>query len=188
VLYKINIAQQDSSAAFRYFVLAKQYEDSLFLDEKQKTLTSLELQYKFEKNEQDLMLARQRRNVAIIIISGCLLFSLIIIVLILNQLRLKAKKLQLEKEVHERELEFKNKEMVINVMSLMKKNEMLAELSEKLILLEKEANSDESRDTIKKVAREVQKSQEEEIWKEFSTRFKEVHGDFYDKLLKDIRH
>jgi hypothetical protein len=104
--------------------------------------------------------------------------------LILNQLRLKAKKLQLEKEVHERALEFKNKEMVINVMSLMKKNEMLAELSEKLIQIEKEATSDESRDTIKKVAKEVQKSQEEEIWKEFSTRFKEVHGDFYDKLLK----
>jgi tetratricopeptide (TPR) repeat protein len=184
VLYDIFLSQKDSSAAFRFFVLEKQYRDSLFLDEKHKTLTSLELRYKFEKNEQDLKLARQRRNIAIIIISGCLLFSLIIIVLISKQLRLKAKKMQLEKDAHERELEFKNKEMVLNVMSLMKKNEMLAELSEKLVQIEKEANSEESRDTIKKVARELQKSQEDEIWKEFSTRFKEVHGDFYDKLLK----
>ena len=89
----------------------------------------------------------------------------------------------LEKEVHEREIEFKNKEMVINVMSLMKKNEMLAELSEKLVHIEQEATSSESRETIKKVARELQKSQEEEIWKEFSTRFKEVHGEFYNTLL-----
>jgi tetratricopeptide (TPR) repeat protein len=184
VLYKISLSKRDSSEAFRYFILAKEYEDSLFLDEKQKTLSSLELRYQFEKNEQELVLARERRNIAIIVISGCLLFSLIIIFLISKQLRLKAKKLQLEKEVHEREIEFKNKEMVLNVMSLMKKNEMLAELSEKLIHIEKEATTDESRDTVKKVAREVQKSQEEEIWKEFSTRFKEVHGDFYNKLLK----
>jgi hypothetical protein len=43
---------------------------------------------------------------------------------------------------------------VLNVMSLMKKNQMLAELSEKLIRIEKEAVTEESRDTIKKVARE----------------------------------
>jgi tetratricopeptide (TPR) repeat protein len=184
MLYKIKISQKDSIAAFRYFALENQYNDSLFLDEKQKTLTSLELQYQFEKNEQDLKLARQRRNVAIIVISGCLFFSIIIIFLILKQLRLKAKKLQLEKIAHERELEFKNKEMVLNVMSLMKKNEMLADLSEKLILIEKEATSPESKDTLKKVAKELQKNQEEEIWKEFSTRFKEVHGEFYDHLLK----
>jgi tetratricopeptide (TPR) repeat protein len=184
IINRIHLSKKDSSTAFRYFVLEKQYQDSLFMDEKQKSLAALELLYQFEKNEQDQQLARQRRNVAIIIISGCLLFSMIIIILILNQLRLKAKKMQLEKAAHERELEFKNKEMVLNVMSLMKKNEMLAELSEKLIHIEKEATSSESRDTIKKVARELQKSQEEEIWKEFSTRFKEVHGDFYDKLLQ----
>jgi tetratricopeptide (TPR) repeat protein len=184
ILYKNSLLKHDSLAAFRYYVLEKQYQDSLFLDEKQKTLTALELQYQYEKNEQELNLARQRRNVAIIIISGCLFFSLIIIFLISKQLRLRAKKMQLEKAAHERELEFKNKEMVLNVMSLMKKNEMLAELSEKLILIEKEATTDDSRETIKKVARELQKSQEEEIWKEFSTRFKEVHGDFYDKLLR----
>jgi tetratricopeptide (TPR) repeat protein len=184
VLYHISISVKDSAAAFRYFILEKQFQDSLFFNEKQKNLTALELQYKFEKNEQELVMERERRNVAIIIISGCLLFSIAIIFLISKQLRLKAKKLQLEKEVHMRELEFKNKEMVLNVMSLMKKNEMLAELSEKLVHLAKEAPTEESRDTIKKVAKEVQKSQEEEIWKEFSTRFKEVHGEFYDKLLK----
>lgn len=184
VLSRIYLGSGDSVAAFRYFMLEKQFEDSLLLDEKQKILTGLELQYQFEKNEQDLNLARQRRNVAIIVISGCLFFSIIIFFLILKQLRLKAKKLLLEKVASERELEFKNKEMVLNVMSLMKKNEMLADLSEKLIRIEKEATSPESKDTLNKVAKELQKNQDEEIWKEFSTRFKEVHGEFYDKLLK----
>jgi hypothetical protein len=92
--------------------------------------------------------------------------------------------MQLEKAGFEREMDFKNKEMVLNVMSLMKKNEMLSGLSEKLIKIEKEATSEESKETIQKVAHELKKSQEEEIWKEFSYRFKEVHGEFYDKLLQ----
>lgn len=184
LLNKLYIERKDSISAFRYFIIERQYQDSLFHDEKQKTLASLELQHQFEKNEQNAKLARQRRNIAIIIISVCLVFSIIIIILILKQLRLKARKLQLEKENHEKELEFKNKEMVINVMSLMKKNEILTELSEKLIHIEKESTSAESKDTIQKVARELQKSQDEEIWKEFSYRFKEVHGDFYSKLLQ----
>lgn len=184
IMNKLYLVRKDSVAAFRFFILEKQYQDSLFLDEKQKTLSKLELQYQFEKNEASARTARQKRNVAIIIISGCLFFSMIIIVLILKQLRLKAKKLQLEKLNHEKELEFKNKEMVLNVMSLMKKNEMLAELSEKLVHIEKETSSAESKDTINKIARELQKSQEDEIWKEFSHRFKEVHGDFYNTLLQ----
>lgn len=183
MLNRLYLANHDSVRAFRYFILEKQYRDSLFLDEKQKTLTRLELQYQFEKNERILENARQRKNVVIFIISGCLIFSVIIIVLILKQLRLKAKKQQLEKENFEKELEFKNKELVLNVMSLMKKNEMLADLSEKLIRIDREVTTSDGKNTIQKVAKELQKSQEDEIWKEFSLRFKEVHGEFYDKLL-----
>jgi len=183
-LYKLYLAKNDSTAAFKYFILEKQYNDSLFLDEKQRTLAKLELQYQFDKNEEAQKVARQRKNILILIISGCLFFSLVIFILIIKQLRLKAKKLQLEKAGFEKELEFKNKEMVLKVMSLMKKNEMLADLSEKLNRIDEEATSEESKETIRKVAGELQKSQEEEIWKEFSIRFKEVHGEFYDKLLQ----
>ena len=92
--------------------------------------------------------------------------------------------MELEKAGFEKELEFKNKELIINVMSLMKKNELLTDLSEKLIKIEEESTSAESKNTIKKVAHELQKSQDDEIWKEFSIRFKEVHGDFYNRLLQ----
>jgi tetratricopeptide (TPR) repeat protein len=184
ILNKLYVEQKDSAMAYRYYVLENQYKDSLFLAEKQKTLIKLELQYQFEKNEQELKIAKQRRNVVILIISGALFFCVIIILLIWNQLRLRAKKHQVEQAKYEQELEFKNKEMVLNVMSLMKKNEMLAELSEKIVAIEKESSSPESRETIKKIAVELQKSQADEIWKEFSVRFKEVHGEFYNHLLQ----
>jgi hypothetical protein len=112
-----------------------------------------------------------------------LLSAIIILFLIWNRQKDRAINAILAKENLEKELDFKNKEMVINVMSLMKKNEMLADLSEKLIKIDHEATTQEGKDTIAKVAKELQKGQEEEIWKEFSMRFKEVHGEFYDKLL-----
>lgn len=184
ILTKLYLAEKDSIRAFRYFIIEKQYKDSLFLDEKQKALTRLELQQQFEKNEYNLKIARQKRNVIIFIVSGALLFSLIIIILILKQLKLKARQMEMEKESHHKEIEFKNKELVLNVMSLMKKNEILTELSEKLIKIEEESTTPDSKVTIKKVAQELQKSQDEEIWKEFSLRFKEVHGEFYNTLLQ----
>lgn len=184
ILTKLYLAEKDSIRAFRYFIIEKQYKDSLFLDEKQKALTRLELQQQFEKNEYNLKIARQKRNVIIFIVSGALLFSLIIIILIIKQLKLKARQMEMEKESHHKEIEFKNKELVLNVMSLMKKNEILTELSEKLIKIEEESTTPDSKVTIKKVAQELQKSQDEEIWKEFSLRFKEVHGEFYNTLLQ----
>jgi tetratricopeptide (TPR) repeat protein/DNA-binding CsgD family transcriptional regulator len=182
-LYQLNMMKKDSAAALKYFSLEQQYQDSLFLEEKQKKLTALELQHQFEKSEQLRKIERQRRTIAGGIIAGILFFSLIIMFLVIKQLRLRAKKLQLEKAGFERELEFRNKELVLNVMSLMQKNELLADLSEKLIKIDESSTTPESKDTIKKVARELQNSQEKEIWKEFSHRFKEVHGEFYEKLL-----
>jgi tetratricopeptide (TPR) repeat protein len=182
-LTKSFLSRRDSVTAFRYFIIEKQYKDSLFLAEKQKTLKKYELQEQMEKNDHELKIARQRRNLVILIISGCLLFSIIIILLILKQLRMKTRQAALEKSTYEKELEFKNKELILNVMSLMKKNEFLTDISEKLIKLEQESSSPESKNTIRKVAGELQKSQDEEIWKEFSIRFKEVHGDFYNRLL-----
>lgn len=186
ILNEIYLTRQDSSTAFRYFILSKQYKDSLALDEKQKTLAKFDLQYRFEKNEQRIKEEKLRKNIAIAIISGFLFFSIVIIFLIWKQMRLRARKQQLEKEKYEKEIEFKNKELVINVMSLMKKNELLTELSEKLLRIEKEVNAEEGKATIRKVAVELQKGQEEEVLKEFSLRFKEVHSEFYDKLLKQF--
>ena len=103
--------------------------------------------------------------------------------MILNHIRLKAKKTRLEKVGLEKELAFKRKELTLNVMSLMKKNEIFSSISEKLMDVAKEATSVETKAAIKKIGRELQKGQEVELWKEFTVRFKEVHSEFYNSLL-----
>jgi tetratricopeptide (TPR) repeat protein len=183
LLHRLSLSMKDTLKAYHYAILESQLNDSLTSGEKQKTLTKLEAQYQFEKDQADKAIAQQRKDYISIILIILLLSGIIILFLIWGRQKVRVRNTILEKESLKKELDFKNKEMVLNVMSLMKKNELLADLSEKLIKIDHEATTPEGKDTIKKVAKELQKSQEEEIWKEFSLRFKEVHGDFYDKLL-----
>jgi DNA-binding CsgD family transcriptional regulator len=184
LLRRLSLAVRDTLKAYNYAILENQIKDSITNGEKQKTLTKLEAQYQFDKEQTRKTLAQQKKDYVTVIIIILLVSGIVILLLIWGRQKVKAKNAILRKESLEKELEFKNKEMVLNVMALMKKNEMLADLSEKLIRIEGEAKTDEGKDTIKKVAKELQKSQEEEILNEFSLRFKEVHGEFYDKLLE----
>ncbi|MBK7214888.1 MAG: tetratricopeptide repeat protein [Bacteroidales bacterium] len=183
ILTDTYLQQKDTIKAFRYYKLENTLKDSLLQGERQKTLTKLELQYQFEKNEQKEKIREQRRMVIVSVIILCLVFSIIIIILILNHIRLKAKKSLLEKENLQQELDFKKKELTLNVMSLMKKNEIFSDISEKLMALAKESGSQDTKSAIRKIGRELQKGQEDELWKEFTLRFKEVHSDFYNSLL-----
>lgn len=183
LLHKGYLQLKDTINAYRYFWIENKWQDSLSIGEKQKTLTRLELQYQFEKNEQKEKTREQRRMVIVSVIILCLVFGIIIIVLILNHIRLKARKSLLEKENLQQELDFKKKELTLNVMSLMKKNEFISDISEKLMALAKESGSQDTKAAIRKIGKELQKGQEDELWKEFTLRFKEVHSDFYNSLL-----
>jgi DNA-binding CsgD family transcriptional regulator len=106
-----------------------------------------------------------------------------IILLISNQLRLKAKKNRLEKKTLEQELDFKKKELILNVLSLMKQNEMFADISRKILQYEGQVQNPETLEILNTIGSKVRKSNEKQGLKEFSLRFKEIHKDFYDTLL-----
>jgi hypothetical protein len=184
LLHQIYLEKKDTLTAYKYLYLESRWKDSLDMTEKEKTLASLELQYHFDKVEQQEQAARQKRTIFAIVLFALMAFVIIIILLIVNQLRLKAKKAQLENESLEKELDFKKKEITLNVMSLMKKNEMLSDISKKIVHYQEEARHDETRDFLQRVGKDILRSSEEESLKEFSLRFKEVHKDFYDSLLR----
>jgi tetratricopeptide (TPR) repeat protein len=186
LLHKIYLNKKDTLSAYKYSILENQWKDSLSLGEKQKTLARLELQYQFDKKEQILRTEKQRRNFVIAILVLCIVFSILIIILLRMRHNLREKKLQLEQESLIKDLDFKKKELTLNVMSLMKKNELITLIANKILQIENETSSDETRSALKKVAKELQKCTEEETLKEFSKRFKEVHDDFYDSLLKNF--
>jgi len=186
ILHKIYLYKNDTINAYKYLNLQYLTKDSLNLKENRINLSKLELEYEFEKKEQKARLEQQKNKLYISLVIITLLVILIIIILILVNQRIKTKNALIEQQNLEHELEMKNKEMTTNVMSLMKKNEMLSILSDKLIELKNKAVNDEVKRAVTKIAIELQKTADAEIYKEFEYRFNQIHVGFYDKLLKDF--
>ena len=114
------------------------------------------------------------------------LSTLVFIVLLVLRYRIKSRYSKIKEQKLEDEIEYKNKELTTNVMSLMKKNEMLSEITDKLIEVESQAVKEETKTALKRIAIDIEKSTQEKIWEEFEVRFKQVHSDFYEKLISQF--
>lgn len=183
ILKKSYAIQNDSIKSLHYQVLELQMKDSLNIEESQTELSKLELQYELQKEDQKQHIIQQRKDLINIIVLISLIFIIIVIILFLGRLRIKSRAMMLENDKLEMNLELRNKELTANVMSIMKKNETLSKIASKLKLIQKEAVKDETKLAIKKITRELNRAVDEEPWEEFELRFKQVHSDFYNKLI-----
>ncbi len=184
LIQRVYLQKGDKVNAYKFLVLQYQMKDSLVLMGNKAELAKLELIYEFDKKEQAKHIEQQRKDLIGLTVMISLLLGLIFIILTLFRLRIKAKNSLLKQQRLEHELEFKNKELTTHVVSLMKKNEVLSTISDKLISIRNDAVKDETKCAINKISKEIQKTTEEEIIEEFELRFKEVHNDFYDKLIQ----
>lgn len=183
LLHKIYLIKNDTIKAYRYAIIEDKEEDSLVVLLNQKEVYKLEFQYSYEKSDKIKQIARQKKENLMVVIILSLVSGLVIILLIFSRYRIKAKSVAIEKRSIEKELEFKNKELTINLLSLIKKNEMLSEISNKMVEIGKVAKKDETKDAINKISRELRNSSDDKMMKEFSLRFQEIHSGFYETLL-----
>jgi tetratricopeptide (TPR) repeat protein len=183
ILHQIYMTKKDTINAYKYSIINFQARDSLEAMQSQKTLFRLEYQYNYEKQDKERKLKQQRSYFILGFIILGLLSGIIIIFLVYSRQRIKIKNALLEKQKMASDLNFKNKELTINLMALMKKNEMHAEISKKLLLIEKKVPKDKLHDAIIQLNKELKQTSDEKIWKEFALRFNEINSEFYDKLL-----
>lgn len=183
-LHNFYVRKNDLKNAYKYGMIQYQVKDSLGLEESMTKLSKLELQYNFEKKNQEEQLIRQRKDFITIIIIISLILAMIIVLLLMARQKMKAKNDRLMKQKLQDEVDFKNKELTLNVLNLVRKNEILSDISGRLMLIESEAVKEETKNAIIKIAHDLQKSTEDEIWEEFELRFKQVHGEFYEKLME----
>jgi len=183
-LHGIYIEQNDTTAAYKYSIIENVAKDSLTAAKNESMISKFELQYRYEKVEYEKQLAQQAKNSIITIIFICLFLGLIILFLLFTHHRMKAKKIAVEKLSIEKELGFKNKELTINLMSLMKKNDLIADISTELVEMEKEATSTEIKKVLSLMSKKIRQNSDDKILREFSSRFQEVHSGFYESLLQ----
>jgi hypothetical protein len=106
--------------------------------------------------------------------------------MLISRHRLRVKNEQIERRRLNMELETRNKELAANVMSLIRKNELLSSMGDKLMEIQNNAVKVETKTAIKKIASELQDTTDNEIWDEFEIRFKQVHSEFYEKLISQF--
>ncbi|MDC6365633.1 MULTISPECIES: LuxR C-terminal-related transcriptional regulator [Flavobacteriaceae] len=88
----------------------------------------------------------------------------------------------LEKEKLAKEIRLKQNELASTTLNIAKKNEMILELKNMLVMnKDKFSNSLRYRSFIKKLNNSIQDTED---WKRFEVNFKELHEDFFERLLK----
>lgn len=186
-------AAGNATEAYNYYKKYKLFDDSLKQESNTSLLTFMEMELEYDKKQSRLELENkevkiksQRKNFFITTLSGLILFLLIIVYFVHRIQKAKAQSIRLEKQNVEKELEHKNREMAANVMSLIKKNEILKGISKKMLEVEKSAIRVETKKAIHTLSREIQESRDVELWKEFDVRFKQVHGSFYSNLIEQF--
>lgn len=184
LLHQLFLLKSDTNRAYRYAMIEDKAKDSLSVLKNQKELYKLEFQYNFEKMDKVRQIARQKKETLFIVVIISLISGLMILLLLYSRHRIKTKNISLEKQNIERELSFKNKELSINLISLIRKNDMLSDISKKLVEIGKGAKKEETKEAITKINRELRNSADDKMLKEFTLRFQEVHKDFYESLLR----
>ncbi len=194
-LSQVHELRNQLNLALKYARIHKSVSDSTMNEDIVRKITELDMQNKFDKLtserefEQAISDATQKRNRIIyqMIIGGSILGLVIFLLLFLLQInkvkrvRLSTENLELEKDKLYNDLSYKNKELTTNVMYLLKKNEMILNVSDKL----KKAKMSfkvENRKVVEDVIRDLEASSKGDFWKEFELRFQEVHSGFYHKL------
>lgn len=189
--------------AFKYFKMYNALSDSIINARNVSAITKMQMEYQYLKKRKEEELAQIRKDEAYkrsILIYELLtlgavvtaVFMIFIFVLFRKnqqnkfyQVKLNQKNLELEKENLQKELDFKNRELTTSVMYLLKKNNFIWQISEKLkeiSLLLKPENQKE----IKNVIRELDSNTSKDSWEEFESRFNQVHSNFYENLLHDF--
>ncbi|TVQ07927.1 MAG: tetratricopeptide repeat protein [Bacteroidetes bacterium] len=194
-LFEYYDQRNQPDSALKYHKLLKEYTEQVNREETLRELTRLELTAHYQEMELIRQMEQKRKDLQYTLVAGLLLLIAVIAFLLWYLASSRAKRLRLlndniqlealntslEKQNLENELEVKNKELTTNVMYQIRKNDLINEISQKLIRYSHEL-SKEKQFLIQSIVKDLESTQDESVWNEFEVRFHQVHNDFYDKL------
>lgn len=176
---------QDALAYFRMYTKVK---DSILNKDNLSRIEELQIEYQLDKKNhqiqtQEKLIAQKEHNLLLVILIGGLIAVILIIVILFVFItrRNKVKLLQKQAENLRQELELKNKELVCNVRSIYVKNQVINKVARKLSRDVAKNNADNTM-AINSVIHELKNNLDDTGWKEFETRFSQVHQSFYQNL------
>jgi tetratricopeptide (TPR) repeat protein len=178
----------DFQRAFNYLLIFKDLNDRIFDNEKIKNIAQMESEYMHLKEDEIRDLKDQKRRLVNTSIFLALAFISLIGASLYSRLRIKIRQqsldyidINLEKRQIETELELKEREMATNAIYLVKKNEIISDVVERLNRAK--ANlKEENKPVISDIINDLSGSIDKDIWDDFEIRFLNVHNNFYENL------
>ncbi len=180
----------------------KTLNDSLYSAESRTTIARLEDAFRRDKEKKVFELEAQRKDAENarqrtwnFALAGALFFTLLTAFLLFKvmrarvrnsaleqeKLRLESEKLEAQQATLQESLEFKDRELTANALFLLKKNELIAHIADRL-LKSKSIFKQENQQIIQEIVRDLHASQDEHNWAEFEAHFTRVHSTFYQTL------
>jgi tetratricopeptide (TPR) repeat protein len=197
LLSNIYVAEKKYDSALIAYKVHIEYEDSVFGGPKFKELARVEAKYEMlrkAQQEQEIQKEKELKNFIIIagLVIGLLTISLLFLFqrlrsktqrLEFEQLKLREEKLMVEQNGLQIELDYKRKDLATQMLFLLKKDEFIHKISQRISSVKEEVPAD-VQPKLLKITRELQNisKSNDSSWREFELRFKEVHQDFYEKL------
>lgn len=178
----------DFEAAFQVQEREMQAKSEILNEESLKTQGRLKAQYEYElekKIEEENQ--KFRETVYRFIFAGLILLLIIAFILYAlqksktRQTALENENIQQEKLLLHKELDYKNKKLMSNLMFLLQKNELISEIIQKLREAKK-LKKTESDKMIRDIIMNLKHHHSNETWEEFDLYFQEVHSEFYNQL------
>lgn len=179
ILADIASAQGNYQAAFQRYQQFHTLYDSILSEEKVTALNELNLIYETEKKEQEIiLLAEKARREALrsqVLLGGVVALVLLIAVLA-YAMRQRQQRNAAEKAKLDADLAHKQKELTGFTLQLAHKNEMLQQVSQEIVELQKDAAL---KGDIDRINRSIgMHLNNDKNWEQFRQRFEAVHKDF----------
>ncbi len=199
----------DYESAFEFVSLHNQIDDSINEANKEKIIKELEVKFQTERKDNEIRLLKSRNRIQAknnLILSISIAALLIILALTIILFRMKGRGLLRQKKLLEQEkiimdqqdkirnkeqqllkeqLESKNRELASKALEMLRINETIDSIMEKLESLRNDHRENEGlAKSIHIVLNELEGRLKNNSWNEFDHIFKNIHTDFYDKLLK----
>ena len=178
----------DYEQAYLFHIRLKAINDSLNIVENSQRITRLKMKHDYKISRQLAEIEYEKTELYYFALAGALLLILLVILLFYgkqkaraNQHQLERKRLELEKLSLLEDLDYKNTELQENVKFLVSKNEMISDVTKKLVDAKAGFVSENQR-VINEIIVELQSSIDNDMWEDFELRFKQVHNDFYTHL------
>ena len=187
-LYQSLRATGDHENALKSLELFMQVKDSLYNEQTTRKIAQLEMQFEFDKKQKEIEAIQNQKDLYYLLAATVLIFLLLVATILFlvqrNKVRkaqIKTVQMQLEQANLKNDIEIKDKELASNVVFLLEKNELINNISEKLLTIKKEIPQ-QSQGAMQRVIMDLQSNIQPELWQEFEFRFQQVHENFYRAL------